>query len=492
MSMMKKLAGQTIIYGLGSVLPRVLNLVIILPYLTNKFNDAPGQYGIHGVMYSFAALLLVLLTFRMETSFFRFGSEKGALEKIYSTTLSSLFLLVPIIMGVLWFSSEGIASILSKVEDAPYVKIMLLISALDILVALPFARLRLEERAVKFSMLKIVAVIINLGLLFFFLELLPSLNLSWLAYSDDRKLEFVLLANLLASGCTFLFLLPEILKNKWTIDRSALGRIIRYALPLIVVGLAGVISQFSDRWLINILAPGSEEEREIQAGLYNTAVKFAVIMQLFTQAFNYAAEPFFFRQAADKNATQTYADVARAFTFVACFAFLFVLFYEPELKKILIRGANFRSGLNVLPILLLAYLFLGLYYNFSVWYKIKDKTIVGAWIAIVGAIISLTVNIIFIPKIGNFAAAWAAFFTFGTYATLGYLVGRRFFPIPYRMDKILGLILLAVAFYFVNKYALDYLEFGRWTTMLFSSVLLLIFTTIAGLWERSFFKRILQ
>ena len=490
MSLIKKLAGQTIIYGLGSILPRVLNLIIFLPYLTSEFNDNPGEYGIHGVMYAFAAFLLVLLTFRMETSFFRFGSETGALEKTYSTTLTTLFIVVPIIIASMWFFAEGIAGILSNVGDARYVRIILLISALDILVALPFARLRLEERPIKFSILKIIAVFINLGFIFFFLEMLPTLDISWLTYTTDRRLEFVFIANLLASACTFLFLLPEILKNKWTIDKPALSRIARYALPLIVVGVAGIISQFSDRWLLNILSPGSEEERKIQAGLYNAAIKFAVIMQLFIQAFNYAAEPFFFRQAADKNATQTYADVARAFTFVGCFAFLFVLYYEPELQNIFL-GSNFRSGLNVLPILLLAYLFLGLYYNFSVWYKIKDKTIVGAWIAIIGAIVSLTINITFIPKMGTFAAAWAAFFTFATYATLGYFIGKKYFPVPYRMDKILGLILLAVVFYFANKYTLDYLDLGRWATLVFSTALLLLFATIAGLWERRFFQRIL-
>ena len=491
MSLIKKLAGQTIIYGLGSILPRVLQLIIFLPYLTNKFNDTPGEYGLHGVMYAFAGFLLVLLTFRMETSFFRFGSEKGALENIYSTTLTTLFIVVPIIMALLYVSAEPIAGYLSNVGDARYVRIILLICALDILVALPFARLRLEERPIKFSILKIIAVLVNLGFIFLFLEWLPNTNFAWLQYSPDRQLEFVFLANLLASGCTFLFLLPEILKNKWSIDKSALRRIIKYAWPLIVVGVAGIISQLSDRWLVNILSSGSEEEREIQAGLYNAAVKFAVIMQLFIQAFNYAAEPFFFRQAADKNATQTYADVARAFTFVGCFAFLFVIYYEPELQNIFL-GSNFRSGLNVLPILLLAYLFLGLYYNFSVWYKIKDKTIVGAWIAIIGAIISLTINIIFIPKMGNFAAAWAAFFTFGTMATLGYLVGKKYFPVPYRMDKIVGLLFMAIAFYFANKYALEYLALGRWSTMLFSTVLLLLFAAIAGFWERRFFQRILK
>ena len=183
----------------------------------------------------------------------------------------------------------------------------MLICALDILVALPFARLRLEERPIKFSILKIIAVLVNLGFIFFFLEWLPKADFTCLQYAPDRQLEFVFIANLLASGCTFLFLLPEILKNKWTIDKPALSRIMKYAWPLIVVGVAGIISQLSDRWLVNILSPGSEEEREIQAGLYNAAVKFAVIMQLFIQAFNYAAEPFFFRQAADKNATQTYA-----------------------------------------------------------------------------------------------------------------------------------------------------------------------------------------
>jgi len=215
------------------------------------------------------------------------------------------------------------------------------------------------------------------------------------------------------------------------------------------------------------------------------------VVYLFTQAFNYAAEPFFFKQADSKDAQQTYADVARAFTLVGSFAFLFILYYLDVLQLILL-GDVFRGGLRVVPVLLLAYLFLGLYYNFSVWYKIKDKTKVGAVIAVIGAVISLAINICLIPKMGIIASAWAALATFSSMALMGYFIGRKYYPIPYRMDKILGIIGLAVVFYFMSEFVDGQFELKLISRLLLNTFLLLVYCGIIGLWEKKFYKRILS
>ena len=489
MSLIKKLAGQTIIYGIGSILPRVLNLIVFLPLLTRVLGRA--DYGIQGIMYSFAGFVIMMITFRMETALFRFGSKADQLEKTFSTAFTSIFTVAVFLISLIYWQSEPIAGILTKIEDQPYVKYIALICFFDILSAVPFARLRIENKAFKFSLIKMISVIINICVLIFLLKLLPNLDLSWIKFQSDQQLAYVFIANVIGSALTFLMLSGEILKNKWSIDKVLLGKMVQYAWPLVIVGIAGLMSTILDRWLIATFSLGTEEQNEIASGLFNAAVKFAVIMQLFTQAFNYAAEPFFFKQADSKDAQQTYADVARAFTLVGSFAFLFILYYLDVLQLILL-GDVFRGGLRVVPVLLLAYLFLGLYYNFSVWYKIKDKTKVGAVIAVIGAVISLAINICLIPKMGIIASAWAALATFSSMALMGYFIGRKYYPIPYRMDKILGIIGLAVVFYFMSEFVDGQFELKLISRLLLNTFLLLVYCGIIGLWEKKFYKRILS
>jgi len=490
MSLIKKLAGQTIIYGIGSILPRVLNLIVLLPYLTHKFNDDIGKYGIHSIMYAFAGFVIMMITFRMETALFRFGSKAEDLEKTFSTAFTSIFLISVLSIAAIFWQSESIANILTKTEDQPYVIYIAIICFFDILSAIPFARLRIENKAVKFSAIKVVSILINIAAMLFLIEILPNLDLSWISYQPGQILTYVFIANVIGSAVTFFMLGGEIIKNRWSIDKALFGKMFQYAWPLVIVGIAGLISINLDRWLINTYAPGTEEENEIATALFATAAKFAVIMQLFTQAFNYASEPFFFKQADSKDAPQTYADVARAFTLIGCFAFLFILFYLDVFQLIL--GENSRGGLEVIPVLLLAYLCLGLYYNFSVWYKIMDKTKVGAIIAVIGALISLTFNIFLIPKMGIFAAAWAALATFASYAMMGYFIGKRYYPIPYRMDKILGMIGLAICFYLLSNWLDTNLTLSLNNRLGLNTFLLLIYCGIIGMWEISFYKRILK
>lgn len=495
MSLIKKLAGETLIYGAGSVLPKVLNFVILTPYLTYKFNDELGLYGIHGIMYSFVGLLMVLLTLRLETTFFRFGSKKDTMDISYSTGLSVLLIMSALCIAILFMFSVPIASLWTKAADAHYVKIISFILGLDIIAALPFARLRLESKPKRFSFIKIMNVVITIVVLLFFLEALPMLSANGIEWAQDlyqkeHRLTYVFLSNLVGSLAVVLLLLPELKKYTWSFDGALFRKMFSYAWPLIIVGIAGVINVSSDRWLLNNLLPGSEEDNEKWTGIYNACAKIAIFMSLFTTAFNYAAEPFFFKQAGNEKSPQLYADIARAFTLLASFIFLIILFYLDLFQHLI--GSNFREGLYVVPVLLLAYLFLGLHYNFSVWYKVNDKTKIGAMIAIVGSVISLSVNIILIPKIGPMAAAWAAFFTFLVMAILNVLIGKMYYPIPYKLGKIILIIALAYGFYLLSSKLDKFIVLQMDDRLMVNSVLLIIYAAIMYFLEKDFYKRILS
>lgn len=496
MSLVKKLANQTVVYGLGSILPKLLNFIILTPYLTNKFNSVEDQglYAVHGIMYAFVGLLMALLTLRLETTLFRFGSKEGFLEKSYSTALWILFAVSIISCLLIYGFSTSLAEVLTKPGDEIYVKFIAFIVAIDILAALPFARLRLEGKPFKFSIIKIANVVITIGVLLFFLELLPNLaesGKSWAQniYDQDHRLAYVFLANLVGSVCVALLLIPEFFKLTKQFDTTLLKNMVRYAWPLIIVGIAGIINMYSDRWLLNTLLTGSLAENEVQTGIYNACAKIAILMSLFTTAFNYAAEPFFFKQSGSSKSPQLYADIARAFTFVSCIIFLGILFYI-DLFQFLI-GSNFRQGLYIVPILLLSYLFLGLHYNFSVWYKINDKTKIGALIAIIGSVVSISVNIIMIPKIGLMASAWASLFTFFCMALLNVMIGRKYYPVPYPLGRMFLLILSAVGLYYLSEFLHANLQSQLSLKLAINTALLLIYVGFVYFFEKRFFKRIM-
>jgi len=496
MSLVKKLANQTVIYGLGSILPKLLNFIILTPYLTNKFNNVEDQglYAVHGIMYAFVGLLMALLTLRLETTLFRFGSKKGFLEKSYSTALWILIGVSIIACIVIYGLATPLAGVLTKPRDEIYVKFIAFIVALDILAALPFARLRLKGKPFKFSFIKIANVVITIIVLLFFLEFLPSTAESgtdWAEnfYDKDHRLAYVFLANLVGSVCVVLMLIPEFLKLTRQFDRALSKKMVHYAWPLIIVGIAGIINMYSDRWLLNTLLPGNLQENEIQTGIYNACAKIAILMSLFTTAFNYAAEPFFFKQSSSNKSPQLYADIARAFTFIGCLIFLGILFYI-DLFQFLI-GSNFREGLYIVPILLLSYLFLGLHYNFSVWYKINDKTKIGALIAIIGSIVSVAVNIVMIPKIGLMASAWASLFTFFTMAVLNITIGRKYYPVPYAIGRMAMLILSAVGLYYLSEFLHDTLQSPMSIKFGINTALLLAYIVLVYFYEQRFFRRIL-
>ena len=451
MALLKKFASETVIYGIGSILPRVLTF-LLTPYFTRRLGQ--GEFGNHGVMYAFAALLIVFFTYGMETALFRFGSKEGQLSKVFSTAAISL-LGTTILLGTgLYIFSDAIAAFLNEPNRGNFVRWFILIASFDALAALPFAKLRLENRPVRFASLKILNVAILLAITFFMIEACPFLienGYTWFEniYSIEKRLDYTFLANLIASGCILLIMLREFKDVKLKFDFEIWKTMLTYSLPLIVVGLASVINRQLDRIFLKKLLPFDIDTATEMTGIYNAGVKVAVLMSLFITAFNYAAEPFFFKNADRKDAKEQYAQIAQAFAIVGSLVFLGILFYRDLVQLIL--GKDFREGMVVVPVLLLAYFFLGLFYNFSIWYKLKDKTNIGAWISVVGASITVVLNFILIPKLGIVGPAWAALSCYVFMALVSFIIGKKYYPIDYPIGRILIYIFTAVGLYFVSE-----------------------------------------
>jgi len=451
MSLLKKLAGETAIYGISSILGRVLNFVILTPYLTRQFTAI--EYGVFTDLYSWVALLMVLFTYRMETTFFRYGRKREDLERAFSTASLSLLGTTLLLLLLLLSNAQGLAAWLQYPDHPEYVRWLALVLAFDTLCAIPFARLRLLNRPLVFAGLKVFSIVVNIVFIFFFLELIPYLSAwqvplaDWM-YVEEYQLSYVFLSNLLASLSVFVLVLPAYTQVRLHFDQALWQRMLRYAGPLVVAGAAGVINQLIGNPMLKRFASDDLAFNLAQVGLYGAAAKIAILMNLFIQAFNYAAEPFFFRNADQSDSRQIYAQVAQAFTLVACLAFLGITLYMDIVVYLL--GAELRAGIGVVPILLLAYLFLGLFYNFSIWYKLKDRTRVGAEIALMGAGITILFNVILIPTVGIYGPAWAALLCYGFMAGATYWRGRMVYPVDYPFRKMGLYLMVALSGYFLS------------------------------------------
>ena len=362
------------IYGVSSILSRLLNYVVMAFYLTRVFET--GEYGVVSDMYAYVALLMVFFTYRMETTFFRFASEKGELENTFSTTSISLLVSTVFFAGTLLLFAQPIAEFLEYPEHADYVQWFVFILAFDTLAVIPFARLRLENRPIRFAIIKTLNILVNIFFIFFFLEICPALiNNGWdslnAIYDPQNRIAYVFIANFLGSLSVILFFMPAYRKLRFSFDSALWKKMMRYAMPLVVVGLAAVVNQLINVPLLKNYLPGTTAQNLEQVGIYAACFKLAILMSLFIQAFNYAAEPFFFRNAKRGDSKQVYAQVGQAFAIVGCFVFLGITLYLDAVKFFI--GPDFRAALHVVPILTLAFLFLGLYYNFSIWYKLSDQ-----------------------------------------------------------------------------------------------------------------------
>ena len=437
MSLLKKLAGETMVYGLSSILGRLLNYVILTPYLTRDFTNR-AEYGIVTELYAYIALLLVFFTYRMETTFFRYGNQKEHADRAFSTAALSVMISTAFLVALFIGLSGPIAVLLDYPNHPEYIVLFTLILASDAVSAIPFARLRLENRPMRFATIRLVNIAANIGLIFFFMELCPWLlkkgwtNVHWI-YDPENRVLYVFLANFLASFVAFLMLLPLLFRMKWKMDLSLLRTMLWYAAPLVIAGFAGAINQMIGNPMLKYFTVGSWQEKLAQVGLFGAAAKIPILMTLFTQAFNYAVEPFFFKHAHREDAKAVYAQVAQAFTLVGSLVFAGIMLYL-DLVAFLI-GPNYREAIGIVPILLLAYLLLGIYYSFSVWFKLTDNTHIGGYIALGGSAITLLLNILLIPRWGYFGPAWAALACYGFMITAVYFTGQKRYPIPYPIGR---------------------------------------------------------
>jgi len=446
----KQLFGQTAVYGLGIVLPRLLNYLLLTPFYTRVFEKA--TYGVITELYAYVVFLLVILTYGMETGFFRYTSNSDQKEKVYSTVLSALFITSSlfIISMLLW--GGQVSKVLGYASNPEYIKWLAIIVGVDAFTSIPFARIRLYNRAGKYAFIRIVEVSINIGLNLFFLYYCPKhpeSELVSMVYREEIGVGYVLIANMIASLSKIFLLLSEILAAfRSTFDRKLMKTLLRYSYPLLVAGLAGTVNEALDRILLKHMIPADQNPME-QLGIYGANYKLAVLMTLFVQMFKYAAEPFFFSKSGEKNAKKLYADVMTFFVVAGLFIFLLVNLYLDYF--ILFIGKSFREGSHIVPVILMANLVMGIFFNLSIWYKLTNKTKIGAVLVILGALITVVINLLFIPKYGFLASAWAHLICYSVMVVLSYLWSRKHYAVPYRIGRILVYIAFALVIYFINE-----------------------------------------
>ncbi|MBR6375625.1 MAG: lipopolysaccharide biosynthesis protein [Alloprevotella sp.] len=432
MANLKSLFKDTAIYGLSSIVGRFLNYLLV-PLYSYKLSAASGDYGIVTNVYSYTALLLVLLTFGMETTFFRFvNKENENPERVYSTTLIAVGGVGLMFVAAVLCFLPTVAGWMGYASTPQYVGIMAVVVALDAFQAIPFAYLRYKRQPLKFAGLK---------LLFIFLNIL--LNLIYFLGTENPDVGFVFYINLICTASITLFFWRELTGFRWVADTKLLRRMLSYAWPLVILGVAGILNQTADKILYPIVRGGLEGKVEL--GIYGACVKVAMIMAMITQAFRYAYEPFVFAGSKDKESRETYAKAMKYFIAFTLLAFLVVMGYIDILKYII--GPDYWEGLRVIPIVMVAEIMMGVYFNLSFWYKLTDRTIWGALLSGAGCLVLIVVNVVFIPHYHYMACAWAGVAGYGTAMVLSYFTGQHYFPIKYPLKDIGIYILIAALFY---------------------------------------------
>lgn len=451
---LKKLAGQTVVYGLGTILPRLLNY-LLTPILTRQF--LPAEYGINSVLFSYISFMNVIFTFGMETTFFAFYSRFEDKNKIFSTAVISL-LMSSVFFSIILFSfSPLISDFLSK-PNATYsinfISWCILILAVDAITVIPFARMRAENKAMKFSLLKLLNVVINFGLTIFFVQVCKSAydhqedNFFAHFYDPEVGIGYVFLATLIANVVTLLLVSRQLFTINLSLDTDLFKQMLRYTWPLIILGLAGMVNETLDRIILGELVP-DESQGQIDQGVYGACYKIAILMTIFIQAFRFAADPFFFGKSKEKDSKKTYALVMKYFVIFCLLIFLGTLMNLDWIKYLV--DEPYWEGLKVVPILLLANLCLGVVYNLAIWYKLSGQTKYGAIISVFGAIITVSVNLIFVPKYSYVACAWATLAAYAGMMVLSYILGQKNYPIKYNIRAIAVYATLTLTLYGVSR-----------------------------------------
>ncbi len=477
-------------YGVSSIAARFINY-LLTPYLTFKFTAS--QYGEMSIVYSAIPFINVVFTYGMETTFFRFANHADK-KQVYNTTSISL-IFSTILLTVLLVLLQHPLSVLLQVTAHPeYLSMSAAMIALDALCIIPFAKLRQDNRPVKFAMVKVGGILINIISIYIFLSICPRLLAQnpnhWIGkYFDPQwAVGYVLLANVIQNGITILLLSKEMLGFEWKFDRILWRDMIKYSLPLILVGFAGMINETFDRIMLGWWAPvSSVDAAKGEVGIYSACYKLSILISLAVQAFRMGAEPFFFKQAQEENAPKVYARVMKFFVITLCFMFLMVAMYL-DVWKLFIRNPKMWVGLKVVPILLLANMFLGIYYNLSVWYKLGNKTIAGAYITLIGAAITLLINWLLIPYFSYMACAWATFACYGSMMVISYIWGQKEYRIPYATKKLVAYLIIVVLLFFIHK-GVIWLYQPQWFSLVIATLLLAMFTRFILLVEKKEFQK---
>jgi len=444
MSTLKKLAGQTAVYGLSSILGRLLNYCLV-PLYTLPGNYAPAEYGIISEFYAYVAFLVVVLMFGMETTFFRFISKSENKEKTFNQAFSLVLIINTIFIITVLMFSQSIANLLSYPSMTNYVIWFAFILVFDATSSLFLAKLRYLEQPKKFAIIQLssiaVNIIFNLIFIFFFLN-----------SNREFGIGFVFLANLFSSATKPILLYKEISKFRFVMDKVLTKSMVIFALPLLIGSFAGIINETLDRILLKKLEMGKGlEYAQTQVGIYSANYKLSILITLVIQAFRYAAEPFFFAQEKNKDKDKIYSKVMTYFVIVVSFIFI-VISLNLEIFKWFVPNPDYWEGLKVVPVLLLANVFLGIYYNQSIWYKLANKTKFGAYIAIVGAIITVSLNLILIPLIGYMGAAWTTLACYATMTFLSHYLGQKHYPIKYNLRKVGVFLISAIVLVLIGNW----------------------------------------
>ncbi len=451
MNPLKQLFGQTAIYGFGTVVPRLLNYLLLTPFFTRVFEL--HEYGIITELYAYVVFLIIILTYGMETGFFRFAQTQKDDKRVFSTSLIPIFISSLFFIVLMRILSLPFSRFLGYEEHPEYIIWIGIIVGVDAFTAIPFARLRWENRATKFASIKIASVALNIGLNFIFLLLLPSLETngsdSWLMkfYNPDIGVGYVFISNVSSSLFTLLLLSGTIVSVKPVLDRWLWIKMIGYSFPLLISGLAGTVNEALDRVLLKHLLQ-EPDTALAQLGIYGANYKIAVMMTLFIQMFRYASEPFYFGNADKTNAKIIFAQVMKYFVIASLLIFLVVNLFIDLFKHFI--GSAFHEGLHIVPVILFANLLLGIFFNLSIWYKLNNLTKYGAMITLVGALITFLVNWFFIPIYGYNASAWAHVACYGSMVILSWWLGRKYYLINYPMKSIGLYMVLAGSIYFAS------------------------------------------
>lgn len=461
------MAKDTAVYGLSSIVGRFLNWCLV-PLYTSLF--APEEYGVVTFVYTVVALVLIILTYGMETGFFRFANhEKWSDPKlVYSTALISLASTSSLFVLAVMLFLPSISTALGCGAHRSYIAMMAVCVAMDAFLALPYSWLRFQSRPYRFAILRLVNICINIGLNLFFLLLCPWLRpycpaIIDTVYRPDFGIGYIFLSNLIASLVNLVMMTPELRGFAWNFCRRLWTAMLRYSLPLLVLGVAGIMNQTVDKLLYPFLAP-NKADAMAGLGIYGANYKIAIVMVMFIQAFRFAYEPFIFSQSREKgeNRNQAYADAMKYFIIFALLIFMAVMFYLGIIKYFI--SPRYFSGLSVVPLIMLAEMFFGVFFNLSLWYKLSDKTSWGAWFSIFGLTITVALNIWLVPVYGYMGCAVAAVCSYGAMMVASYVVGRRHFPISYPMRRIAVYVGIAAVLYVTGIYAVPMAVAGLDTT----------------------------